>query len=256
MAKEITVVPKEEFDIIYRDLCGKCLGEAFSDEKTASLMYGIYSSLAEASRHFNLTAITDAPGVAEKHIVDSVLPMKMLADEKILQSGAKIIDIGAGAGFPTLPLAAAGTTGALPSVSVTAVDSTAKKVRYITDTAAALGIPGVCALVGRAEELAHGELRESADIVTARAVAALPVLVELCAPLVMVGGVFAALKANCDGEVEAAAAGAEKLGLGAAVVTEYALPSGDRRTLVVYRKQRPTPAEYPRIFSKISAKPL
>ncbi len=256
MAKEITVVPKEEFENIYRSLCGKCLGGAFVSEKTASLMYGIYSALAEASGHFNLTAITDAHGVAEKHLIDSILPMKMLADENILRDGAKITDIGAGAGFPTLPLAAASAAGALPEVSVTAVDSTAKKIRYILDTAAALGLSGVSGVVGRAEELGHGESRESSDLVTARAVASLPVLVGLCAPLVKVGGVFAALKANCEGEVEAAAKGAEKLGLGAAEVTEYSLPSGDRRTLVVYRKLRPTPAEYPRIFSKISAKPL
>ena len=136
------------------------------------------------------------------------------------------------------------------------MDSTAKKIGHIKDTAVKLGLHGVTAEAARAENLAFGRLRESFDIVTARAVSALPVLVELAAPFVKVGGIFAAMKGNSDEEVAAAARAAEILGFGAPEIIKYALPSGDTRSLVIYRKVRRTENKYPRQYAKITAKPL
>ena len=179
-----------------------------------------------------------------------------MASERSARKNSRAIIIGAGAGFPTLPIAAASLHGALPSFTVHALDSTAKKIGHIKDTAKRLSLDNVEASAGRAEELARGDFRESFDIVTARAVSAMPTLIELAAPFVKVGGIFAAMKARSDEEVAAAARAAEILGFEAAEVTQYSLPSGDLRSLVVYRKVKSTPDVYPRQYSKIVSKPL
>ena len=108
----------------------------------------------------------------------------------------------------------------------------------------------------RAEEAAREGMREHFDLVTARAVAALPVLCELCAPLVKVGGAFAALKSHAEDEIRDAAPAAAILGFDEASPIAYELPGGDARTLVVYRKTRPTPAKYPRRYAEITKQPL
>lgn len=232
------------------------LGEEFLKDGLIHSLYGIYSCLLEASHKFNLTAITEHTAVAERHIVDSLIPMGLLNGRGLIGEGDKVFDIGAGAGFPTLPIAAASLHGALPSFTVHALDSTAKKIGHIKDTAKRLSLDNVEASAGRAEELARGDFRESFDIVTARAVSAMPTLIELAAPFVKVGGIFAAMKARSDEEVAAAARAAEILGFEAAEVTQYSLPSGDLRSLVVYRKVKSTPDVYPRQYSKIVSKPL
>lgn len=265
MAERIIAPLKSEaeFKEIYLTLA-EAASLPFVKDETVSLFYGVYRELVETSRFFNLTAITECAAVAERHIIDSALPAKLLSDMGILTEGKTVCDVGAGAGFPTLPLGVLSTTGEIGKISIHAVDSTAKKVRYIEDTARKLGIRCVSGTAGRAEELAcpavgkrkTGPLRGRFDIVTARAVSALPVLVELCAPMVKIGGFFAAMKAHSDEEVAAAASGAKKLGLELVEVLEYALPSSDRRSLVIYRKAHATPAEYPRQYAKITAKPL
>jgi len=252
-----------EFCEIYLSLADAA-GLPFEKAETVSLFYGIYRELVETSRFFNLTAITECAAVAERHIIDSLLPAKLLLDRGLLKDGVKICDIGAGAGFPTLPIGALSASGEIPEVLVHAVDSTAKKVRYIEDTARKLGIRCVSGTAGRAEELAcpavgkkkTGPMRGRFDIVTARAVSALPVLVELCAPFLKIGGVFAAMKAHSEEEIAAAANGAEMLGLRFAESVDYALPSGDVRSLVIYEKVHATPALYPRQYAKICSKPL
>ena len=229
------------------------------DLMTSSLvhtLYGIYACLLEASHKFNLTAITEHTAVVERHILDSLIPFARLHEMGLLHDGDTVCDIGAGAGFPTLPAAAASNDGALPDFTVHSVDSTAKKIGHIKDTAEKLGLTNVTGTAGRAEELARGKMRESFSIVTARAVSAMPVLIELAAPFVKVGGIFAAMKAHADEEVTAAAGGAEKLGFSKAETYEYTLPSGDVRSLVIYRKVKATPDAYPRQYSKITSKPL
>ena len=250
---------KAEFTEIYKSLA-KEAGMTYTSDVTCDMFYGIYERLIETSKF----AITECAAVAERHLVDSALLPHLLCERGLMKSGDAICDIGAGAGFPTLPMAALSQAGEIPSVTVHAVDSTAKKVRYITETAGILGLSGVLGSAGRAEELAAapqgkkrgGAMREKFDIVTARAVSALPVLIELAAPFVKVGGIFAAMKAHSEEEVAAAARGANVLGLEPVEVIDYALPSGDARTLVIYKKVKNTPDAYPRQYARITKEPL
>lgn len=211
-------------------------------------LFTIASRLDEFGKKFNLTAITDPDEVMKKHLIDSLFS----ADAMEKLGVSSVIDIGSGAGFPSLPAAAA-----LPGVSVTALDSTAKKVNYMTETAACAGIGNFSAVTARAEEYVSSR-RESFDCATARAVAALPVLCELCLPYVRVGGYFIAMKgAAAKEEADAAKSAAAKLGAAPAEIREYSLPSmEDKRFLIIYRKISPTPKEFPRNFSQISKKPL
>ncbi|MCI9450440.1 MAG: 16S rRNA (guanine(527)-N(7))-methyltransferase RsmG [Clostridiales bacterium] len=265
MARQIhPLIARDEFTTLYKICAETALGSdsVFTSEEFASFAYGIYASLIEASAHFNLTAITEPSAVTERHIVDSLIPLKLMIEHGLISPNGEytLTDIGAGAGFPSLPLAAACTAaekvGGLPQLQIHAVDSTAKKIKYISNTAVKLGIKNISATVGRAEVLAHTKLRENCDIVTARAVSAMPTLIELAAPFVKVGGVFAAMKSHADDEVKAAAGAAAKLGLSEAQIIRYSLPSGDERSLVLYRKIKKTPTEYPRIYSKITKEPL
>ena len=233
------------------------LPEVCREDAVMRRLHTICEMLVENNRKYNLTAIVEPEAVVEKHIVDSLLPLAILAERGILTPSLtlpdggmlRLIDIGAGAGFPSLPFAAS-----MPgeSTRILAVDSTAKKVRHITETAQAAGIGHIAAEAGRAEELALGRLRESFGIATARAVAELRILVELTAPFVAVGGYVAALKgSNVAEEIPAAQKIAKVLGLGEPEVIEYALPCGDGRALVIYKKERCTPAGYPRAYGKI-----
>lgn len=242
----------------YKELCRAAFpgDERYTGDDMCSLMYRIYERLAECSKKFNLTAVTEYRAVAERHIVDSLMLLFHLERSGLLRDGAELLDIGAGAGFPSLPLAAASAVGSFPSFSVTAVDSTSKKIGYIRESAAALGIGNIRAEAGRAEELARGPMRGRFDIVTARAVAPLPILTELAAPYLKVGGVFAAMKAHVDEEIKDAARGAAVLGLSRAEKIVYSLPSGDMRTIVLYRAERAAGREYPRQYSRIVHSPL
>ena len=112
------------------------------------------------------------------------------------------------------------------------------------------------AQAGRAEELARGGLRERFSVVTARAVAELRILMELCAAYVKVGGIFVAMKAHAEEEYENAKNAARPLGFDAGETIPYALPNGDARTLVVYKKIKSTEIPYPRPYTKILQKPL
>ncbi|MBR4960300.1 MAG: 16S rRNA (guanine(527)-N(7))-methyltransferase RsmG [Clostridia bacterium] len=248
----------EQFSTLYNAQAA-CLPESCRCEDAMMRLYTICEKLVENNRKYNLTAITDPEGVVEKHIVDSLLPLALLADKGILTPELRLpegkmlrlIDVGAGAGFPSLPFAAV-----MPgeTTRILAVDATAKKVRHITETAQAAGIGHIAAEAGRAEELATGRLRESFSIATARAVAELRILVELTAPFAAVGGWVIALKGSrAAEEIPAAEKIAKVLGLGAPEVVEYTLPSGDGRALVIYKKERKTPEGYPRAYAKIKA---
>ena len=136
------------------------------------------------NEQFNLTAIREPSRVILLHYIDSLIGAHLFPE------GASVIDVGAGAGFPTLPLAIV-----RPDLRITALDSTAKRVNYIGETAALLELKNITPLVGRAEEIAKdAAYREQFDCATARAVAALPVLSELCLPFVTLGGRFIAMK--------------------------------------------------------------
>jgi 16S rRNA (guanine527-N7)-methyltransferase len=141
------------------------------------------SYMLEENEKYNLTAIKEPDKIILNHYADCA----SLA--KILPKGAKIADIGCGAGFPTLPVAIL-----RPDLTILGVDSTQKRINYVNSAANLLGLSGVTAICERAEELGKGAYRESFDIVTARAVAAMRILSELCLPLVKVGGRMIAMK--------------------------------------------------------------
>ena len=222
----------------------------FADDQLAGRFERLTLRMLEVNAHMNLTAITDADGVILKHYADSLVLAGLIPE------GASIIDVGCGAGFPSLPLAIA-----RPDLKITALDSTAKRIRYIAETAEILGLTNISVLAARAEEAARDTaLRERFDISCARAVARLNALSELCLPFVKVGGSFAALKGRADGEV------AEALGafgmLGGRLISEksysISLPGGEEnpRTLVTAEKISRTPENYPRSWSQILKKPL
>ena len=208
-------------------------------------------SLIETNKIMNLTAITEEKAVILRHFADS------LGVSAYIPYGARIADIGCGAGFPTLPLAIF-----RPDLQILAVDSTAKRISYVSDTARSLGLENVMALAQRAEVLGNdAAYRESFDVVTARAVAALPVLAELCLPLVKAGGSFVAMKSQkASQEIEEASSAIAKCGGKLEKAEETALLSpyfpAEVRTYVLINKCAHTPKEFPRHFSKISKKPL
>ena len=203
--------------------------------------------LAEKNAVMNLTAITEPHDVAEKHFLDSVLPLSM-AD---IPAGARLVDVGAGAGFPSVPMKIM-----RPDIMPTLLDSLNKRVGFLKELTRLLGIDAECIHV-RAEDAGHTPMRESFDAAVARAVSRLPVLCEYCLPLLKVGGTFLALKGgDVADELESSKKAIRTLGGELADAISYALPSGDRRTLVVIKKTKNTPEAYPRAQGKINSKPL
>lgn len=247
----------EQFSTLYIPHLSR-LPQPCGTEQAMTRLWQIGEKLVENNKKYNLTAITEPEAVVEKHIIDSLLPLSILVEHGILtpeltlpdNKKLRMIDIGAGAGFPSLPFAAVFPQD---TTRILAVDATAKKVHHITETAAFCGISSMTAEAGRAEELAQiPKLRESFTIATARAVAELRILLELTTPFVAVGGMVVALKGSHGAdEIEGAKKIAPILGLGEPQVYDYTLPSGDGRTLIVYPKEKPTPIGYPRPYGKI-----
>lgn len=220
-------------------------------EAQTDTLYRLTAIMLETNKSMNLTAIKDEKSVVLKHYVDSLLV------SQYIPQGATVLDVGCGAGFPTFPLAIF-----RPDLTITALDSTAKRIAYVQKTAEALGLENVTAIAARAEELAQdAKYRERFDVVTARAVAALPVLSELCLPFVRIGGVFLPMKAAKADEELRAASGAIRI-CGGTLREAYAPMLTDldgnteARTLAYISKTSATPKNYPRHFSKISKKPL
>lgn len=223
------------------------LGISLTDEQINKFEL-LSDLLVEQNKTMNLTAITDPDGIAVKHFADSI---SVLTACDIAQ-GAKVMDIGTGAGFPGIPLLIM-----RPDIDLTMVDSTAKKLKYVQSTVDSLGLIATT-LHTRAEEAGQSkEYREKFDIVCSRAVAALNVLCEYCLPFVKVGGIFVAMKGAKAQEEIADAKAAIKL-LGGKIVDEksFSLSDGGERTLVVIKKISQIPPKYPRPSAQIAKKPL
>ena len=201
--------------------------------------------LVKKNEVMNLTGITEPREVATLHLLDS-LSLLPLAD----LMGKKIIDVGTGAGFPGVPLKIV-----LPESHVTLLDSLNKRVDFLQESCDALGLTGVECVHARAEEFGH---REEYDYAVSRAVAALPVLCELCLPLVKVGGEFLAMKSShTEDEINQAKAAIALLGGSITEVIDYTIPTTDIVHRVVrIRKDKPTPKKYPRRFAQIKKQPL
>ena len=202
--------------------------------------------MVEYNKNVNLTRITDPDEIVEKHYIDSILPLTMVD----VPRGTKAVDVGAGAGFPSLPMKIY-----RDDLEFTLVDSSNKRITYLDSACGILGLS--CETVhARSEELGqNAKYREKYGLAVARAVASLNVLCEYCLPFVKTGGMFLALKGEKDESAEAENA-VKKLGGEIVDVKKYSLPSGDSRNLVVIRKISGTPMQYPRVSAKIAKKTL
>ncbi len=200
--------------------------------------------LLEKNQVMNLTAITDPAEVVKLHFLDSaaLLPTKALG-------GRKIIDVGTGAGFPGLVLKILD-----PTIRLTLLDSLGKRITWLTQLCQELDLPDVVLIKGRAEELSHRKThREAYDVAVSRALAAMPMLSELCLPYVKPGGLFLAMKSNkTDEEIAAAEEIVKTLGGEKPFVMDYLVPGTEvyHRIVTVF-KSRPTPGAYPRKWTKI-----
>lgn len=203
--------------------------------------------LLEKNQVMNLTAITEPREVATLHLLDS---LALAAHEEL--AGKKIIDVGTGAGFPGMPLAIA-----LPGVDMTLLDSLNKRIDFLQEVCNVLSLQDITCVHARAEEFAAAH-RESYDFAVSRAVAALPVLCELCLPLVKVGGAFLSMKSShSQEETDQAAKAISLLGGKLERVTDYSIPTTDiTHRLLTIRKVSPTPKKYPRRFAQIKKQPL
>jgi 16S rRNA (guanine527-N7)-methyltransferase len=205
-----------------------------------------YNKLIEVNSYMNLTAITEKDQVYLKHFYDSLTITKAISGDNY-----NILDVGAGAGFPSVPLAIV-----KPNVNVTIIDSLNKRINFLNDLTKYIGIDNVVALHQRAEEYIKDK-RESFDYVTARAVARLNVLSELCIPYVKVGGYFVALKGNDKEEIDEARNAISILGGKIEKIINFLLPDdAGERNIVIIKKIKESPKKYPRIFKTIKDKPL
>lgn len=222
------------------------IGVSISQEATADLDR-LYRLLLVANQHTNLTRLTAPEDFLNRHLLDSLTISPWVPPQ------SRVVDVGSGAGFPALPLA-----WHRPDVQVTAVDSVGKKCDFIRSAAESLNLTNLQVLHARSELMGQDKTwREQADCVTARAVAPLNVLLELCLPLLKPDGVFLAMKGvSFDAELAAAQRAIRFLGaeLQQIVTFEPAVLQGSR--LLVFKKQAPTPAQYPRSPGTPAKKPL
>ncbi len=243
---------REEYTAFLEELSAVFAENGLRDlltEEACDRFYRLTAHMLAENEHYNLTAIKDRAGIILRHYADSLLCARYLAP------GTRLLDVGCGAGFPTLPLAIC-----RPDLHITALDATEKRVRYVAGCATLLGLSNVETVTARAEEYAKGPARESFDCVTARAVAELRTLAELCIPCVRQGGLFLAMKAkNAEEELAAAAPGIGTLGCRLTKKENITLCGGGEsltRTALLFTKNKPTPEAYPRPYARMLKKPL
>lgn len=213
-------------------------------EETCQKLCSFGRAMVKQNEVMNLTGITDDEGVAKLHLLDS---LSVAASVEL--AGKSLIDVGCGAGFPGVPLAIA-----CPDTQVTLLDSLGKRMKWLEAVLPELGISARC-VTARAEE-AVALCRESYDVATSRAVARLPILLELTAAFVRVGGHVVALKGSAAREeLEESKNAIKKLGLQVEKVLDFRFDDA-LHSVIVLKKIAPTPACYPRKFAKIKQKPL
>lgn len=199
-----------------------------------------YELLVEWNQKMNLTSITDVEGVYVKHFFDSISAAFFQSFEQV----QKVMDVGAGAGFPSLPLKIC-----FPHLHITIIDSLQKRIHFLQHLALELGLEHVQFVHSRAEDAGQKDLfRQQYDLVLARAVARLSVLAELCLPFAKRKGTFIALKgAKGTEEVQEAQKAISELCGQLKEVHSFALPQDEgERQIIVIQKDRDTPKKYPR----------
>lgn len=210
-----------------------------------------HDTLVRTSAVVNLVGNTASDVIQRRHILESIAFGSALREREILKPDARVADVGAGAGFPGLVIRIV-----WPRTALTLIEATEKKAAFLAEVIDALGLEGTVARTGRAEDLGHDPgLRGQFDLVVARALAPLPVLLELTLPFARVGGHVATPKGSrAHDEVASAAHALDELGA-RAFTMQLAVP-GPKQTLVVIRKDRPTPVEYPRKPGRPAKNPL
>lgn len=215
------------------------------NEKTIERFKIYAATLKEWNEKMNLTAITDEPEIVEKHFYDCLLPTDHdLLDDRL------VCDLGTGAGFPGMVWAIA-----YPKSVVTLVDATGKKCQFLNEVVSKLNLTNVIVINSRGEDM---KSREHFDIVTARAVAPLNILLEVCVPLVKEKGLMIAMKgAKAQEELEKSRNAIQRLSLKVIKMEEASLPEEEsKRYNIFFKKEQKTPNRYPRTWGDIQKKPL
>ena len=222
------------------------------NEKQINQFNQYFTSLIAANQKVNLTRITEEDDVYLKHFFDSLTPL--FTSSEVFKPGDTVCDVGAGAGFPSIPLKIL-----QPELKVTIVDSLGKRLTFLQDLIEKLQLQDVKLVHGRAEDIGQNKLyREQFDIVTARAVANMAVLSEYCLPLVKKSGYFVALKGpKAEKELQDGQKAISLLGGKVIQTEELQLPtSSEERTLILVQKVKATPKKYPRQAGTPHRKPI
>ena len=225
----------------------KEFGLELNDDKLNK--FEIYKELLkEWNNKINLTAILEDTDIAIKHFSDS-----LSINEYIKKDGARLIDVGTGAGFPGIPLKIVND-----NIDVVLLDSLEKRTKFLNEVINSLKLDKIGTVHGRAEDFGVNEqYREKFDYVTARAVANLPVLLEYCLPFAKVGGLFIAMKGSNIDEVQMSQNALKKLGGKIVDIKEFSLPNSDyKRNVIFVEKIKNTPKGFPRKAGKPSKMPL
>ena len=238
-----------EFEALFCDLLTKN-HLTIPDPAVIEQFYRFDALLHETNAVTNLTAIRTTREAISKHYVDSLLAASRLPQN------ARILDIGCGPGFPSIPLALY-----RPDLTVYALDSTAKKIAFVQKAAQTLSMNNLHAYTGRAEDAVLAKKLGQFDAVVSRAVARMNVLCELCLPFVAVGGKLVALKAaKAEDEAREAVNCIQTLGGAPAKLLQLTLQTAEGelepRCLIEVTKTKPTPRGYPRAYAQILKKPL
>ena len=212
--------------------------------------YRFTEHLLEVNTHTNLTAIREPVGVVDKHYIDSLLAMHLIPE------GARVLDLGCGPGFPSIPLAIM-----RPDLEITALDSTAKKIDFVQKSAEILQLSNLKGVSGRAEDAILRKELGKYDIVVSRAVARLNILCELCLPYLKIGGSLVAMKgAKYEEELTEAASATRILGAETTKIEQKELITtenqAETRGLIVIQLKKQPPLQYPRAYAAILKKPL
>ena len=238
-----------DFSLLYNEILDKNSLSQYKTEAICQKFYDFYNLIVEFNSHTNITAITDAKEVILKHFADCMHVAKLIPEGQ-----CKLIDIGCGGGFPSLPIAIV-----RPDVQITSLDSTSKKIDFVNLATEKLGLTNIKGIAGRAEEYIKNT-GATYDFCTSRAVARLNILSELCIPYLKIDGVFLAMKAKSgEDELNEALAGIKKLG-GEHINTLNFEIHGDEesfsRNIIWIEKRSKTPSAYPRRYGQILKKPL
>ncbi len=229
----------------------KKLGINLTDEQLEKFET-YYRELIDWNKKVNLTSITEYEDVQTKHFLDSLSVFTVIQPSGV--RSLRVIDIGTGAGLPGIPLKIVS-----PGIDLTLLEATAKKARFLEHLIGRLGLDRVAIATGRAEEIAHdNRYREKFDLALARALASLPVLVELALPFCEVGGCcIAQKKGDIEGEVAQALKAIEVMGGKLREIKPVELAGlDDKRCLIIIDKERSTPPEYPRRPGRPAKRPI